>query len=103
VQAWKLLKKPFDAKDSVRTWRRVKADAGFGYAVSMLNAYQIQFVDGSTQKVYETWAPTVGVKPDVEKIDEGANLLWATPRKRKRVLVYLHGRFLPPAWHDDEN
>ncbi|KAF4611686.1 hypothetical protein D9613_003761 [Agrocybe pediades] len=91
VQALRLLKKPFNEHDRVRTWRRVKADAGFGYAVSVLNAYQIQFVDGSTTKVYEKWAPTVGVKPDIEKIDEGANLLWATPRKRKRVLVYLHG------------
>jgi len=91
VQAWSLIKKPFVPSDRVRSWRRVKADAGFGYAVSVMNARMIQFVDGSTQKVCEKWAPTVGAKVEVEKIDEGAQILWTTPKGRKRVLVYFHG------------
>ncbi|KAJ3495653.1 hypothetical protein NLJ89_g10594 [Agrocybe chaxingu] len=92
MQVLRLLRKPFVEWDRVRSWRRVKAEGGFGYAVSVMNAYQLQFVDGSSQKVYEKWAPTEGVKVDVEKIgDSGAQLLWATPRGRKRVIVYFHG------------
>ncbi|KAF8961651.1 hypothetical protein BDZ97DRAFT_1828371 [Flammula alnicola] len=64
VQGWRLLWKPFVATDRVRSWRRVIADAGFGYAAS----------------VYEKWAAGSGV-----------TLLWATPRGRKRLLVYFHG------------
>ncbi|KAF8900458.1 Alpha/Beta hydrolase protein [Gymnopilus junonius] len=91
AQALRLLRKPFVQHDKVRTWRRVKADAVVGLFSASLNAYQIQFVDKSSQKVYEKWAPTVGVKQDVEAIEEGAQLLWVTPRKRKRVVLYVHG------------
>jgi hypothetical protein len=91
AQGWRLLRKPFSASDRVRTWRRVKAEAGVGFAVSVLNAHQLQFVDGPTQKVYEKWARTAGLKPDIEAVTEDAQLLWVTPRQRKRVLVYLHG------------
>lgn len=98
AQALRLLCKPFVEHDKVRTWRRVKADAVIGVFSRSLNAYQIQFVDKSSQKVYEKWAPTVGVKPDVEGIEEDAQLLWATPRKRKRVVLYIHGKHKMLIW-----
>lgn len=91
AQGWRLLRKPFSASDRVRTWRRVKAEAGVGFAVSVLNAHQLQFVDGPTQKVYEKWATPAGLKPDIEAIREDAQLLWVTPRQRKRIIVYFHG------------
>ncbi|KAF9529912.1 Alpha/Beta hydrolase protein [Crepidotus variabilis] len=98
VQLIRLLGKPFSEIDRQRTWRRVKADAAFGHLTTYLNTTQVQFVDKSTEAVIKKWAGPAGIEIEVEKVDAGAQLLWFTPKSRKRVVMYIHGGgYLLPA------
>lgn len=40
---------------------------------------------------YRAWTTTTGLKPNVEELCNGANLLWVGPKRLDKVFFYCHG------------
>ncbi|KAJ8516182.1 hypothetical protein ONZ45_g6475 [Pleurotus djamor] len=87
---------PFIWHTKHKTWRRVLSDKAFRWA-TLLPVPQLQYLLGTTVGTYEKTMPKMGLPSEIEELGQNAKLLWIGPKRRDRVLLYLHGgAFLAP-------
>lgn len=74
--------------------------------VTKLDTPKLQYMLGTTDKVYRAWAKKSGVPIVEEEVGEDAKIYWLGPKRPEKVILYLHGGgFLlpmfdcaPPFW-----
>ncbi|KAG6808172.1 hypothetical protein H0H92_005158, partial [Tricholoma furcatifolium] len=52
---------------------------------------QLQWLQGDTFGVYNTYMKSQGLQPVVDEIGENGRILWLGERRTDRVILYLHG------------
>lgn len=88
-----------------RSWRRAAGIAAMRFVVgNVQNALDLKFGSVTTAELYATWARKNGADVLTDELSEGATLHWIGPRRKDRVLLFLHGTpsFHPfPTWFSD--
>ncbi|KAL4958756.1 putative 6-hexanolactone hydrolase [Aspergillus stella-maris] len=88
----------FRGKSGAKDFSTHVAHAVVRKAVTRLSIRQLQSQSPSTFSTYETWANSQGIKPEVVKLNHGAEGLWIGNKNAKNVVVYYHGGgFILPA------
>ncbi|KAF8626654.1 hypothetical protein AX15_004745 [Amanita polypyramis BW_CC] len=93
---WSLCTWYFHAETRAKRFLRLINDVSL-YHISKLEMSKLQYVIGTTDQVYRSWAEKSNVPVVVEELGEGAKLYWLGPKRPDRVILYLHGgAFLIP-------
>jgi hypothetical protein len=76
-----------------RSWRRAARIASLRYLLgSAKNALDFKIGSGmTTAEMYAMWARKSGAGVLTDDLPEGATLHWIGPRRKDRVLLFLHG------------
>ncbi|KAI0280035.1 hypothetical protein BGY98DRAFT_932890 [Russula aff. rugulosa BPL654] len=75
-----------------RSWRRAAGIAAMRFVVgNVQNALDLKFGSVTTAELYATWARKNGADVLTDELSEGATLHWIGPRRKDRVLLFLHG------------
>lgn len=76
-----------------RSWPRAAHVATLRYVLGKArNALDLKLGFGvTTAEMYAAWAKKSGAEVLTDNLPEGATLHWIGPRRRDRVLLFLHG------------
>ncbi|KAF7354573.1 Abhydrolase-3 domain-containing protein [Mycena sanguinolenta] len=94
VLLWTAIVGPYTPRNKGRSTKRIVGERAFRYAITNLGLPQLQFAFGTTMSVYEKWTKQKKLSPVIDKLGDGARLLWIGPKRvdrHDRVVLYLHG------------
>ncbi|KAF9257834.1 alpha/beta-hydrolase [Marasmius fiardii PR-910] len=74
---------------------RIIFESAGRYVTRVATVTQLQWVSGSTLRMYEDWAKKRRISPVVERVGvsdgKKVNLYWIGDRSAEQVLIYIHG------------
>ncbi|KAH7917458.1 alpha beta-hydrolase [Leucogyrophana mollusca] len=85
------LTSPLSPRNKGKTNARVVFDSTARYVLARCDIRQLQHVSGTTYAAYTSWLKQSKAPAVVEKLDNGARLLWVGAKRTDRVVIYCHG------------
>lgn len=87
---WTAVKFPFTFTPK-QSFKRRLIDTAFRCFSDSLNTRQMQYVTGTTNTNYATWAKKNGLPAVIDEVGSNARLLWIGKKDADRVVLCFHG------------
>ena len=87
---WSIFTWFFHEQTRAKHLLRLINDASLSH-ITKLEVSKLQYLLGTTDQVYRTWAKNNGTLVAEEEIGQNAKLYWLGRKQSKRVILYLHG------------